>query len=59
MKNILNDTLYGLGGICILELFLMIISFIFKTSMSFRGIQAWLVLAAGIFLGSLIKEKCN
>lgn len=57
MKSMLNDTLYGLGGICLVQLFLIIISFIFKTDMSFRGVQAYLILATGIFLGSFIKEK--
>lgn len=59
MKGILNDTLYGLGGICLIQLFLIIISFIFKTDISFRGIQSYLILATGIFLGLFIKGKCE
>lgn len=59
MKDILNDTLYGLGGICLIQLFLIIISFIFKTDISFRGIQSYLILATGIFLGLFIKGKCE
>ena len=59
MKDILNDTLYSLGGICLIQLFLIIISFIFKTDISFRGIQSYLILATGIFLGLFIKGKCE